>query len=191
MKLTHDVRDPLSVLLDFGVDSRSSGSSTTDSPTYQTCQLIPAASEAGQRTSRVPLRQRQDSVRDSGIKTQTGRRAPQDKVFLDSVSDWFEMLHSPHTELWWSLFYISSSSSDSAGVWVIPGRRRPLLRPSQHRTWRVGSFRGSTGYRHQGAGWSHSLLGVCGLEDHLTNQKSGRNVESFQVRFSLNQLFAP
>ena len=56
LKPTQDIGDPLSVLLDFGVDSRSSGSSTTDSPTHQTSQLIPTASEAGQRTSRVPLR---------------------------------------------------------------------------------------------------------------------------------------
>lgn len=55
LKLTHGVRHPLNMLLHSGVHSRSFGTTTTHPPTYQTCQLIPGACKAGQRTSRVPL----------------------------------------------------------------------------------------------------------------------------------------
>lgn len=70
--------------------------------------------------------------------------------------------------------------SDSRGVQVVPGRHQLLLLPSQHRTWTVASSRGSTGYRHQEAGWSRSPPGVCELEDRLKNQKTGRNIRQPQ-----------
>lgn len=62
---TYDGGHPLGVLLDFGIDSWFSGSSTANSPTHHTSELIPAAREAGQRTSRVPLRHRRPCDKDS------------------------------------------------------------------------------------------------------------------------------
>lgn len=50
------------MLLDAGVDARSLGSTTPHSPAHQTCQLISGPSVAGQRTSRVPLRQDKTQV---------------------------------------------------------------------------------------------------------------------------------